>query len=226
MWHPPGNIVLMSDPRVTAIPVHDTGEPLADARGRLRVRPGGPEGTHVRAAGPDGTHAHLRAELLARLERAERSLPDGYHLLIVEGFRSIDAQREIFDGYRAELAACFPCLAPAELDAATSRYVAPVEIAPHTAGAAVDLTLCAPDGTEYDMGTAVDDTPEESDGACYTAAPGISGAARHHRKILAAALEPAGLVNYPTEWWHWSYGDRYWALTTGAGHALYGPASL
>ena len=25
-----------------------------------------------------------------------------------------------------------------------------------------------------------------------------------------------GLVNYPTEWWHYSYGDRYWALATGA----------
>ena len=29
-------------------------------------------------------------------------------------------------------------------------------------------------------------------------------------------LSAAGLVNYPTEWWHWSYGDRYWALATGA----------
>jgi len=42
--------------------------------------------------------------------------------------------------------------------------------------------------------------------------------------VLGAALSGAGLVNYPTEWWHWSFGDRYWALTTGAGHARYGPA--
>jgi D-alanyl-D-alanine dipeptidase len=28
-------------------------------------------------------------------------------------------------------------------------------------------------------------------------------------------------VNYPTEWWHWSYGDRYWALMTGAPAARY-----
>jgi D-alanyl-D-alanine dipeptidase len=216
MWHPPGDIVLISDPRVTRIPVRENGEPLADARGRLRVRPGDPA----------GGHAHLRAGVLARLERAERSLPDGYHLLIVEGHRSIADQRRIFDGYRAGLVARFPGLPPAELDAATSRYVSPVEVAPHTAGAAVDLTLCDPGGAEYDMGTAVDDTPEESGGACYTAAPGISETARQHRKILAAALEAAGLVNYPTEWWHWSYGDRYWALATGSPHALYGPASL
>jgi D-alanyl-D-alanine dipeptidase len=76
------------------------------------------------------------------------------------------------------------------------------------------------------MGTPVNATPEQSDGACYTAAPGISPEARRHREILATALRSAGLVNYPTEWWHWSYGDRYWAMTTGAPTALYGPAKF
>jgi D-alanyl-D-alanine dipeptidase len=36
-------------------------------------------------------------------------------------------------------------------------------------------------------------------------------------------LAAAGLVNYPGAWWHWSYGDRYWALLTGAGSAPFGP---
>jgi D-alanyl-D-alanine dipeptidase len=40
---------------------------------------------------------------------------------------------------------------------------------------------------------------------------------------LAAALSAAGFVNYPTEWWHWSYGDRYWAMVTGEPAALYAP---
>ena len=41
--------------------------------------------------------------------------------------------------------------------------------------------------------------------------------------IGGTVLCGAGLVNYPTEWWHWSYGDRYWALMTGATAAVYGP---
>jgi hypothetical protein len=41
--------------------------------------------------------------------------------------------------------------------------------------------------------------------------------------LLREALAAVGMVNYPTEWWQWSYGDRYWALSTGAGHALYAP---
>ena len=42
---------------------------------------------------------------------------------------------------------------------------------------------------------------------------------------LVRALRHAGLVNYPTEWWHWSYGERYWAFATGAEHARYGPVA-
>jgi D-alanyl-D-alanine dipeptidase len=107
----------------------------------------------------------------------------------------------------------------------TSRFVAPVEVAPHVAGAAVDLTLVTADGTELDMGTEVDATPEVSDGACYFAAGNISAAARENRTTLARVLGGAGLVNYPTEWWHWSYGDRYWALMTGAEAARHGPVA-
>lgn len=49
---------------------------------------------------------------------------------------------------------------------ATSRFVSPPEIAPHSAGAAVDLTLADADGREPDLGTRMNATPEESDGAC------------------------------------------------------------
>ena len=106
-----------------------------------------------------------------------------------------------------------------------SRYVSPPEIAPHCAGAAVDLTLCTADGVELDLGTPVNASPEESGGACYTGHPGLPAAARRNRDLLGAALAGAGFVNYPTEWWHWSYGDRYWALATGAPAARYGPYS-
>ncbi len=103
--------------------------------------------------------------------------------------------------------------------------MSPPEIAPHSAGAAVDLTLVDADGTELDMGTRVNASPEESAGACYTLADGLPHQARLHRATLSRALTAAGLVNYGTEWWHWSFGDRYWALMTGASAALYGPAS-
>ena len=98
-------------------------------------------------------------------------------------------------------------------------------VAPHVAGAAVDLTLVDSAGRELDLGTPVDATPEQSEGACYFGAPQVSSHARADRELLARVLRGAGLVNYRTEWWHWSYGDRYWALVTGAPAALYGPVA-
>ncbi|MFF5206215.1 M15 family metallopeptidase [Streptosporangium sp. NPDC000396] len=208
------DIVLISDPRVSSIPVEESGEDLVDVRGRLRV--------DGRMSDPEGAFAHLREGLLTRLESAQAQLPEGYRLLVVEGYRPLVTQRRIFEEYSAELRVTFPEMSPEEIHVAASRYVSPVEVAPHTAGAAVDLTLCTEDGAELDMGTSVNATPEQSDGACYTDAPGLSSEARHHRKLLGGVLDAAGLVNYPTEWWHWSYGDRYWAMTTGAASALYG----
>lgn len=90
-------------------------------------------------------------------------------------------------------------------------------------GAAVDLTLIGEHGP-FDLGTPIDATPEQSNGACFFAATNISREARTNRALLADVLTSSGLVNYPTEWWHWSFGDRYWAFTEGREHALYGLA--
>lgn len=211
------DIVLMGDPRVAGIPVAGHDDPLVD------VAAGGVVRLDERYRDDTGDWRLLRAGVLARLEAAAALLPDGLALLHVEGYRSPARQRAYFTEYRDELAAADPGRDDAELDRLASRYIAPPAVAPHTAGAAVDLTLCTADGVELDLGTRVNATPEESDGRCYTAAAGLGAQAQAHRHLLARVLGEAGLVNYPTEWWHWSYGDRYWALATGAHAALYGP---
>ncbi|POX38957.1 peptidase M15D vanX D-ala-D-ala dipeptidase [Streptomyces sp. Ru73] len=214
-------ITLMSDPAVAAVPVVECGEPLVD------VRTAAPEllVSDVRED-PAGAFAHLRAGVVERLLRAQEALPDGLRLRVAEGYRPPALQRRYFEEYADELRAAHPEWPPARLRDAASRYVSPPEIAPHSAGGAVDLLLTTAGGTELDMGTRLNADPEESRGACFTHAPGLSPEARAHRRILGAALSGAGLVNYPTEWWHWSYGDRYWAVMTGADHCLYGPKEL
>ncbi|MEU5207957.1 nitrilase-related carbon-nitrogen hydrolase [Streptomyces sp. NPDC020742] len=211
-------VTLMADPAVAAIPVEESGEPLVDVRTAapsLRVADDQQDRT--------GAFAQLREGVLKRLLVAQEALPDGLRLEFVEGYRPLQLQRRYFEGYAAELRAAHPDRDAALIHEAASRYVSPPEIAPHSAGGAVDLTLVTADGEPVDMGTPINASPEESDGACYTSAPGLTPAARANRRVLNAALTAAGLVNYPTEWWHWSYGDRYWALATGADHALYGP---
>ncbi|MFJ9455952.1 M15 family metallopeptidase [Kitasatospora sp. NPDC101447] len=213
-------IVLMSDPKVSAVAVRECGERLLDVRGG--------SGLLVDERKQDGTGAftHLRAAVLDRLLDAQSRLPDGLRLLFVEGYRPPELQSRYFDEYANELRAANPGWPDDRVRSAASRYVSPPEIAPHSAGAAVDLTLVDADGHELDLGTRVNASPEESAGACYTDADGIGAEARANRRLLSAVLTGAGLVNYPTEWWHWSYGDRYWALATGAPSALYGSRRL
>ncbi len=160
-----------------------------------------------------------------RLVAAKAGLPAGVRICWVEGHRDPRLQERYFNAYRERLEKLDRNLSNEDSYLLASRYVSPPTIAPHVSGAAIDLTLCDEEGNELDMGSAVNATPEDSNAACYfDAAVGVE--ARSNRAALSTALEEVGLVNYPTEWWHWSYGDRYWAMATGASAAIYGPIAV
>jgi D-alanyl-D-alanine dipeptidase len=213
-------VVLMSDPRVAAVPLQECGEPMVD------VRRGGALMVDVRLQDAESAFAHVRKGVHERLLHAQELLPGGLRLLFVEGYRPLSLQRTYFEEYVEELRALHPEWPAEQVHAAASRYVSPPGIAPHSAGAAVDLTLADAEGRELDLGTRMNASPEESAGACYTEAGAIGAEARERRGILGSALTAAGLVNYPTEWWHWSFGDRYWALASGEPFAPYGPREM
>jgi D-alanyl-D-alanine dipeptidase len=200
--------VLLSNERISRIPVIDSGEPLVDL--------------YTRGVSAQGRQ-FVRESLADRLAVADSFLPTGVRLHVVEGLRAIESQRDIYDGYKAELLELNPGISDEEAHVLASRFVSPVEVAPHVAGAAVDLTLVGEHGP-FDLGTPIDATPEQSNGACFFDAPNISREARTNRALLADVLTSSGLVSYPTEWWHWSFGDRYWAFVGGNEQALYGPA--
>lgn len=210
--------VLMADSRVTAIPVTENGEELTDVRDHALS-------VSSLKADEGADFAYVRAGLAARLVEAQEALPRGIRLLLIEGYRPPVRQRGYFEEYLGYLRQANPGSSEEQLRMLASRYVSPPEIAPHSAGAAIDLTLCTPGGAELDLGTPVNASPEESAGACYTGHPSVSAEARRNRAMLASVLQGAGLVNYPTEWWHWSYGDRYWAMARGSGSAIYGPVT-
>jgi len=206
----------MSDPRVVGLPSANSTERMVnlESAGILRFSDR-KRGTNPKIAFAREGVAHLLAEAAA-------ALPDGIALLGIEAYRPPELQSLYYDSYQAKLRGAHPELSRAELDALTSRFVAPPEVAPHPSGAAIDLTLCTDEGWELDLGSAVDATPEVSQGACYTNAVGLTAEAARNRRLLVGTLSAVGLVNYPTEWWHWSFGDRYWAMATGASAAHYG----
>lgn len=212
------DFVLLSDPPIVAVRTSDCGEPVVDAT----------EGTTLRidrCEAPDNPLSHfVRSGLRDRLVRAEESLPSGLHLLLMEGYRPPVVQLRQFTAYADVLRERNPEWTPGRVRREASRFISPPEVAPHCTGGAIDLTLCSDDGAELNMGTDVNASPITSANRCYTAAPDIPAEAAANRHVLVTALTGAGLVNYPTEWWHWSFGERYWAWSTRA-DARYAPLS-
>lgn len=205
--------MLMSDPRVAALRTIGQPDPMVDSEGRLAI--------DDRKRDDTGAWRRLRQPVLDRLLDAAAALPRDLRLVLVEGYRPAALQETYFDSYSRRLRGEHPGLSQDHIRRLASRHISPPEVAPHCAGAAVDVLLSTPGGVELDLGSAVNATPEQSGSRCYTRHPDVTGEAQRLRTVLAEALEGAGLVNYPTEWWHWSYGDRYWALATGNPHALY-----
>ena len=196
------------------MPIVDCGEPLADVTSVpwLSLDP--------RERDAEGAYGRARTGVLKRLRTVAEALPGGVRLLVIEGHRTSAEQARRFNRYKQRLRGQ-GFTDPAEIRRRASAFVSPLEVAPHCTGAAVDLTLIE-DG-ELDMGGPVNGHRIGREASCPMDAPGLSPKARTNRAVLAEAMTAAGFVNYPTEWWHWSYGDRYWALISGEKHAVYGP---
>ncbi|VEB40850.1 D-alanyl-D-alanine dipeptidase [Chromobacterium violaceum] len=210
-------MLTLADPSLPAIPLADDAEPFVDL-----------------ASYPDWAVDLSRSQISSRSPhflKAAAPWPSGCAkppaicrrpAFLCQGSVSpAGRQRRSYDEHLARLRERRPELDEAQLLREASLYVAPPAVAPHPTGAALDLTLIDAAGMELDMGCPFNADSEESGGACYTDSPGLSDQARTHRTVLIRAMQAAGFVNYPSEWWHWSYGDRYWAAQTGAPAALY-----
>ncbi len=162
----------------------------------------------------------IRTEIRQRIEKASMTLPDGLAFMIYEAYRSRQQQQQIWDPLYAKLQRENPQWDADELYAETSFWIAPPDGfgSGHQAGAAVDITLATLDRCPLDMGTHMN----EKSAFTMTASP-VSQHSRKNRDILISTLAQYELVNYPHEWWHFSYGDRLWAEITGKTQAFFEP---
>jgi D-alanyl-D-alanine dipeptidase len=211
-------VVLMDDAAVRSVQVVECGEVLVSTEGAVAFDGREDDGT--------GRPSWVRARVREMLAEAASLLAPKYELVLNEGWRPPHVQSHYFDRQVERLNAIYPASSRAELVRLASRFVSPPDVAPHPTGAAVDVLLRDASGREVDMGCPIDASPEASKGLCFTNHPDVPPTGRRARADLSAAMQAAGFVNYPTEWWHWSFGDRYWAMATGADHAPYGPQSL
>ena len=161
-------------------------------------------------------------KLLAMLE----NLPDNVGIAYFEGFRPLHKQKEYFDKKFKEILQTIPDKERAYQE--TTKHVSPFinNIPTHATGAAIDMTLFSID--EHGQGQLIDmgkfDVIFGPNDQQETFSHNITDAQRNNRMILLGAATYAGLVNYGYEWWHYSYGDKMWALVKKQTTALYGLA--
>jgi D-alanyl-D-alanine dipeptidase len=165
----------------------------------------------------------LRQSVAEQLCRAAELLPEGYRLSIIEGWRPPYIQRRMYLTTWGMFEKEHPDWSRTRLVRTVNRFTAPMDRRvppPHTTGGAVDLSLTDADGRPVEVLSPY--ASMDPEGFLF-AAPRLSPEARRHRDILAEALTAGGLTNYPSEYWHWSYGDQGWAYRGGHQNALYGP---
>lgn len=172
----------------------------------------------------------LRESVYEKLLVAAESLPDGLRFVIWDGWRSYELQSELFNILLARLKA--KGLSDEEAYRQASVFVAiPAKdddnVSGHLTGGSVDLTLADKYGHYLPMGGNFDDTEEHSytnyydNPEIFEKSPKFLIAGTN-RKTLLRVMEQAGFSNYPSEWWHFDYGNKNWALRTGADCAFYG----
>lgn len=152
---------------------------------------------------------YVRKSVADRLKNVRLSLPNNLTLKLVDGYRPLSAQRKIYNQVFNEIKVKNRRFSHSRLVKETDKFVGNPDkiIPPHTTGGALDLTLVDKKGKELDMGAKINSISKNA----RTCSPDISKKASANRSILIKHMQIFGFVNYPLEWWHWSYGDNYWA---------------
>ncbi|WP_227369378.1 M15 family metallopeptidase [Halomonas sp. M20] len=178
---------------------------------------------------------YVREEIYRRLLGVARSLPQGFGLVVLDGWRPWRVQQYLFDTLQEAIRSRHPDADDTELLSRTREFVSVPSTdsrapSPHLTGGAVDVTLCDADGLMLDMGTLFDEAVPASHSDYFEGQDDDLNdrqrLVRDRRRLLYYRMHEQGFTNLPNEWWHFDFGDQLWALYGGHERALYGPAEL
>lgn len=216
---------LITDPEVLAIPIEDEHEALVDVKNTAEIS-FGPVPETLKSA---PFYTKVRASVFDKLTQAQALLPKGVFIRLYEGLRHIDVQKHLFDELYSQNQSQCPEMEHELLFLQTTKLCSPVinldgsqNIPPHCTGAAVDVELIDENGNVLDMGMEAKDWLHHPAYISQTDCVDINEIAQKNRKLLLDVMIEVGFVNYYTEWWHYSFGDRYWAFLKGKSAAKYG----
>lgn len=162
---------------------------------------------------------YARKTVADMLLNAAHSLPTGYKLKIFDAWRPFAVQKALYDEYYSSLHCAFEDTNKneTELKKMASLFVSYPSKNPnrpfvHSTGGAVDLTIVDASERDLNMGTYFDDFSEAAHTAHFESSSIYE--IRDNRRLLYHTMLSVGFTNYPCEWWHYDFGDRFWAAMT------------
>ena len=159
-----------------------------------------------------------RKSVVEKLERIAERLKNDYGVCIriFELYRSAKKQQSLRNRHMQILQQEKAHLSTEQIEANVNKRVSAIG-GGHQTGGAVDLCLCDSNGNMLEMGTCYD----EFNVMTPTYSKEVPPIAQRNRDILLTYMKQEGFVNYPNEWWHFSYGDKMWAAYSHQRYAIY-----
>lgn len=155
---------------------------------------------------------HLRRSAAERLQKAHNALPPNIQLLVVDGYRSQNAQQSLYQHYADELKRHKPHLDRETIGRYTQKFVSEPsrkasQPSPHATGGALDVVLIR-DGQMLEFGTAFDHGSPRAALRYFENPLNIlherDKESRANRRLLYWAMIGAGFAGYSYEWWHFN----------------------
>ncbi len=146
---------------------------------------------------------YLQADVAERLSKCQsylKSIHPTYSLLIYDGVRPLEVQREMWNALDS--------IPPLNRGKFVSN---PSYGSVHNFGAAVDLTICDENGNPLDMGAGYDDFRDiafPSKEWKFLASGELTKEQHENRKLLREVMRSEGFRNIPSEWWHFNACSR------------------
>jgi len=165
---------------------------------------------------------YLRKGIIERLNRVQASLPDEFRLCVRDPLRTEDIVWKLHRAYVANV------MKEQDVDERTADlYVRNILALPddpvtpgHMTGGAIDVVLLHADGSRAQMVIDYEVIPRKKQ--MFTDCSGLPEHVVYHRQLLKTHMEGEGFMNYFREYWHYSFGDSYWAVRRKEKVAHYG----
>lgn len=161
-----------------------------------------------------------RRGVVERLQLASQKLPTHWTIVVKAGYRPYEVQLSVLHAFIDESKKVNldwieeQHLVQARTYVADPRIVCP----PHTTGGAIDIEVQdSRSGLSVDMGC----PPNTDNEIAFLHSDLLSPEQYKNRMLLLDAMLVAGFAPNPYEWWHYQYGETYWAAFYGHEETLY-----